>query len=70
MRSVEELSIEEVAALLNVSEATVRSRHFPAKSLLRESLAREADLAEPELFDFGSNRCDRIVTGVLARLDP
>lgn len=70
MRSVEELSVEEVAALLGISEATVRSRHFRAKSLLRESLARDVDVAERELFDFGGDHCDRIVARVLARLDP
>lgn len=69
LRSVEELSIEEVATLLDVSEATVRSRHFRAKSLLRESLARDVDIAEGEIFEFGGDHCGRIVAGVLERLD-
>jgi RNA polymerase sigma factor (sigma-70 family) len=69
LRSVEELSIEEVSALLGVSEATVRSRHFRAKSLLRESLARDVDLAEREIFEFGGDHCSRIVARVLERLD-
>jgi RNA polymerase sigma-70 factor (ECF subfamily) len=69
LRSVEELSIEEVATLLGVSEATVRSRHFRAKSLLREALARDVDLAEGEIFDFGGEHCGRVVAQVLERLD-
>src|SRR5919108_153660 len=39
LRAVEEYSVEETAAILQIPEATVRSRFFRAKSLLRESLA-------------------------------
>ena len=69
LRAVEELSVEETAACLGIAEATVRSRHFRARSLLRESLAREIDIAERDLFDFGGAHCDRIVAAVSARLD-
>jgi len=69
LRSVEELSVEEAAATLGIEPATVRSRHFRARSLLRESLAREIDVAERDLFDFGGTRCDRVVAAVNTRLD-
>jgi RNA polymerase sigma-70 factor (ECF subfamily) len=69
LRSVEELSVEETADSLGIEPATVRSRHFRARSLLRESLAREIDVAERDLFDFGGARCDRTVAAVNARLD-
>lgn len=65
MRCVEELSVEETAELLNIPEATVRTRHFRARSLLRESLAQDMDTAEEELFGFDGERCDRIVARVL-----
>jgi RNA polymerase sigma-70 factor (ECF subfamily) len=68
LRSVEELSVEETAQVLDIQDATVRSRHFRAKSLLRESLAREFDLAERDVFEFGGARCDRIVERVISRL--
>jgi len=68
LRSVEEMSVEEAAACLDIPAATVRSRHFRARSLLRESLARDIDVAERDLFDFLGERCDRIVAAVLARL--
>jgi RNA polymerase sigma-70 factor (ECF subfamily) len=68
LRSVEELSVEETADSLGIEPATVRSRHFRARSLLRESLAREIDVAERDLFDFGGARCDRTVAAVNARL--
>lgn len=70
LRSIEELSVEESARILEIPEATVRSRHFRAKSLLRESLARELDLAERDAFEFGGARCDRVVANVMARLNP
>jgi RNA polymerase sigma-70 factor (ECF subfamily) len=38
--------------------------------MLRESLARELDLAERDLFEFGGFHCDAIITHVLARLGP
>ena len=68
LRSVEELTVDETAETLGIPEETVRSRHFRAKNLLRESLARELDLAEPNLFEFGGDHCDRIVARVLATI--
>jgi RNA polymerase sigma-70 factor (ECF subfamily) len=69
LRCVEELSVEETAQCLGIPEATVRSRHFRAKSLLRESLAQEIDLAERNVFSFGGEHCNRVVAAVLAKLD-
>lgn len=69
MRSVEELSVEETAQCLDISEETVRSRHFRAKSLLRESLAKDVDVAERDVFAFAGVHCDRIVANVLRQLD-
>lgn len=68
LRGVEELSVEETAQYLGIPEATVRTRHFRARSMLRESLAQEIDLAERDVFSFDGARCDRIVAGVLARI--
>jgi RNA polymerase sigma factor (sigma-70 family) len=68
MRAIEELSVEETADTLSISANTVRSRHFRARGMLRESLAKEIDLAEGDIFGFGGAHCDRIVAGVLARI--
>jgi RNA polymerase sigma-70 factor, ECF subfamily len=68
LRAVEELSVEEVASVLEIPEATVRSRFFRARSLLREGLSRDIDLAIADAFSFAGERCDRIVAHVLARL--
>ncbi|MEP7205733.1 MAG: RNA polymerase sigma factor [Casimicrobiaceae bacterium] len=68
LRAVEELTVEETAASLGIPEATVRSRLFRARSMLRESLARDVDLAERDAFNFDGERCDRIVHAVLSRV--
>ena len=69
LRAVQELSVEEVSAALQVPEATVRTRYFRARGLLREGLSRDVDLAIGEAFSFDGARCDRIVAAVLTRLD-
>ena len=68
LRAVEELSVEETASVLDIPEATVRTRHFRARSLLREGLAQKIDLACEDAFSFAGERCDRVVAGVLARI--
>ena len=67
LREVEEMSVDEAAACIGVPAATVRSRAFRARALLREAMAREVDVATVEAFGFAGERCDRIVAGVLAR---
>lgn len=69
LRAVEEMSVDEVAAALELPEATVRTRFFRARGLLREGLARDVDLEMGDAFSFDGARCDRIVAGVIARLD-
>jgi len=68
LRAVEELSVDEVAAALEIPAATVRSRFFRARSLLREGLSRDIDHAIDEAFVFDGERCDRIVARVLAKI--
>jgi RNA polymerase sigma-70 factor (ECF subfamily) len=67
MREVEDMSVDETAACLGIPAATVRSRLFRARALLRASLARDVDAATVEVFGFAGARCDRIVAGVLRR---
>lgn len=68
LRGVQELSVEEVAAALAIPEATVRSRFFRARSILREGLSRDIDMALGDAFSFAGQRCDSMVQGVLARI--
>jgi RNA polymerase sigma-70 factor (ECF subfamily) len=68
LRAVEEMSVEEVSAALDIPEATVRTRFFRARAQLRESLSRDVDFALEDAFSFDGARCDRIVAGVLATI--
>jgi RNA polymerase sigma-70 factor, ECF subfamily len=68
LRAVEELSVEETALALDIPQATVRTRFFRARSLLREGLSRDIDIAVGDAFSFAGERCNRIVASVLATL--
>lgn len=68
LRGVEELSVEEVSVALDIPEATVRSRFFRARGILREGLSRDIDMAVADAFSFAGPRCDKIVAGVLAAI--
>jgi RNA polymerase sigma-70 factor (ECF subfamily) len=68
MREVEDMSVQETAECLGITPATVRTRLFRARALLRESLARELDMVTGDVFSFAGARCDRIVAGVLERV--
>jgi RNA polymerase sigma-70 factor, ECF subfamily len=69
MRDVEDMSVQETADCLAIPAATVRTRLFRARALLREALARDLDAATIDVFGFAGERCDRIVAGVLARAE-
>jgi len=70
LRALEELSVEDTASALEIPEATVRSRFFRARALLRDSLAREIDITLEDAFAFDGERCDRLVANVLKRMNP
>jgi RNA polymerase sigma-70 factor (ECF subfamily) len=69
MREVEDMTVEETAECLAIPAATVRTRLFRARALLREALARDMDMATVDVFSFGGERCDRIVAKALKRLE-
>ncbi|MEG0923249.1 MAG: RNA polymerase sigma factor [Comamonas sp.] len=70
LRGVEEMSVEEVSQILEIPEATVRTRFFRARSMLREGLSQDLDMALSDAFTFDGDRCDRIVSLVRAQLLP
>jgi RNA polymerase sigma-70 factor (ECF subfamily) len=68
LRAIEQLSVEETAASLDILTETVRTRFFRARRLLRRTLGRQlADVLEGT-FPFAGARCDRIMEKVLQRL--
>lgn len=68
LREVEEMSVEETSEALGIPPATVRTRLFRARALLRQALVRDVDLVTGDVFGFAGARCDRIVASVLARV--
>jgi RNA polymerase sigma-70 factor (ECF subfamily) len=68
LRAVEEMNSDEVAACLGIPEATVRTRYFRARAMLRASLETQFDVALGDAFSFDGERCNRIVAAVLARI--
>jgi RNA polymerase sigma-70 factor, ECF subfamily len=67
MRDVQDMTVEETAAALDIPAATVRTRLFRARARMREALARQLDSAMLDVFAFDGARCDRIVAAVLTR---
>jgi RNA polymerase sigma-70 factor (ECF subfamily) len=68
MREVDDMTVEQTAECLSIPAATVRTRLFRARSLLRQSLAADIENATAGVFGFAGARCDRIVSRVLAKL--
>jgi RNA polymerase sigma-70 factor (ECF subfamily) len=68
LRALEELSVEETAGVLGIPEATVRTRYFRARGLLRQSMAGDIDMTLEDAFALAGLRCDRIVREVFAKL--
>jgi RNA polymerase sigma-70 factor (ECF subfamily) len=62
------MSASEVAAALDLPEATIRVRFMRARRLLQDALARDIDQHTKDAFSFAGERCDRIVAAVHARI--
>jgi RNA polymerase sigma-70 factor (ECF subfamily) len=67
-RLVEEMSIEETAALLDLQPATVKTRLHRARRLLRDDLERQVGPMLTDVFPFAGARCERMADAVIARL--
>lgn len=68
LREVEGLSVEETAEYLGIPPATVKTRDYRARNLLRDYLREDVDSAIPRTFPFLGVNCDRLIEGVLHRL--
>jgi RNA polymerase sigma-70 factor (ECF subfamily) len=68
LRVVEGLDVRETAECLELNANTVRTRLFRAQRQLRGDLTRRLRGESSEIFDFGAERCDRVVERVLERL--
>jgi RNA polymerase sigma-70 factor, ECF subfamily len=68
MRDVEECTIEETAASLELKPETVKTRLHRARRLLRQALDEKLTSTVTGTFPFLGTRCSRITDAVLARL--
>ncbi|MGD9980084.1 MAG: RNA polymerase sigma factor [Hyphomonadaceae bacterium] len=68
LRDVEDCSIAETAAALDVLPETVKTRLHRARRLLREALSERLASSMTEAFPFLGRRCDRITESVIERL--
>lgn len=69
LREVEEMSTEETAESLELSEENVRIRLHRARGLLKKYLVEKAGLAARHAYPFHLSRCDRVVANVFARIN-
>jgi len=67
-RLVEEMSIEETAALLHLRPQTVKTRLHRARRLLCADLERQVGPLLTDVFPFAGARCERMADAVIARL--
>ncbi len=68
LRAVEELSVEETAFCLGVSEDVVKTRFLRARAMLRDRLALRVEASAAETFAFAGARCDAVLAHVMAEL--
>jgi RNA polymerase sigma-70 factor, ECF subfamily len=67
-RAVEEMSIEDTAALLGLNPETVKTRLHRARQRLRETLESRLGPVLRDVFPFDDPRCARIADNVIKRL--
>jgi RNA polymerase sigma-70 factor (ECF subfamily) len=68
LRVVEGLDVRETAECLELNPTTVRTRLFRAQRQLRGELVKRLRGESTEIFDFGADRCDRVVERVFEHL--
>lgn len=68
LRAVQEMSVDETAHCLGVSDAVVKTRYLRARSMLRDTLGAQVESHMQEVYAFAGPRCDAVVAHVLAEL--
>ncbi len=68
LRAVEELSVSETAACLQLSDDLVKTRYLRARALLRDALGAQVEAHASQVLAFAGAQCDAVVANVLAEL--
>ncbi|MCX7547052.1 RNA polymerase sigma factor [Xanthomarina sp. F1114] len=66
MKEVEEMSLKDIATVLDLTVANVKVRLHRSKIMLKDSLYAMAD--KKQVFEFGFGRCDRITDYVMRNI--
>ncbi|HET6527414.1 MAG TPA: RNA polymerase sigma factor [Balneolaceae bacterium] len=66
LREIEGMKNAEISECLELTESNVKVRFYRARNLLKESLYELS--ADAEIFEFGNEKCDRLVEKVMERL--
>ena len=69
LRAIAGMTVAEAAQSLDLSDARVRELFPRAKRALRGVLVHEFAAGLEQVFSFAGARCDRIVAGILRRLE-
>ena len=68
LRAVEELSVAETAACLQLSDDLVKTRYLRARALLRDALGAQVEAHAQQVLAFAGAQCDAVVAHVLDAL--
>jgi len=68
LRSIEGCSTRTTASILEIQEATVKTRLHRARRLIKERVLERCDIAGATVHEFAGHRCDTIVRNVMKRL--
>jgi len=69
LREIEEMSTEEVATFLDIKAATVKTRLFRAKKLLRDTMEARFSQGFAAVYPFDGMRCTRLADRVVVMLE-
>ena len=69
LRAIEQCSVRETATILELPEATVRTRYFRANALLQQQLSLHMQDEGLGLYEFAGHRCDAVVRNVLGQFN-
>lgn len=67
-RGIEEMSVAETAALLDIPEQTVRTRYFRGRKALQRILLEDFQVSAGDVFPFGGRRCAGLAERVAERV--
>jgi RNA polymerase sigma-70 factor (ECF subfamily) len=68
MRAIQQLSTQETAMSLDISEDLVKTRYLRAKRILKEKFEYYLDQTGLTVHEFAGHRCDAIVKAVLMKI--